>query len=133
GVGRGCRATPRRPREPPAVGRGGASGCGRADARAHPRSDGGGTPRRGRGSPGGTGLRTLFRATNWLGDVAMSLPALRALRASFPGDHLAVLARSWVADLYRIRPEVDEVIVEDVRGVHAGSAGRDRIAAELSE
>jgi len=76
-------------------------------------------------------MRTLLRATNWVGDVAMSLPAFRALRASFPEDHVAVLARPWVADLYRLMPEVDEVLVEDPRGAHAGAAGRQRLAAEL--
>ena len=76
-------------------------------------------------------MRILLRATNWVGDVAMSLPAFRALRAAFRGDHLAVLARPWVADLYRLLPEIDEVLVEDPRGAHAGAAGRKRLAAEL--
>jgi heptosyltransferase-2 len=76
-------------------------------------------------------MKTLVRATNWVGDVAMSLPALRALRTAFRGDHLAVLARPWVADLYRLLPDVDEVLVEDPRGAHAGAAGRQRLAAEL--
>jgi heptosyltransferase-2 len=62
----------------------------------------------------------------------MSLPALKAFRASFPKDDLAVLCRPWVADLYRIRPEVSSVIVEDVRGDHAGARGQDRLAAELA-
>lgn len=76
-------------------------------------------------------MRLLVRATNWVGDVAMSLPAVKALRASFPRDHLGVLARPWVADLYRLRPEVDEVLVEDPAGAHAGTEGRRRLAAEL--
>lgn len=76
-------------------------------------------------------MRILVRATNWVGDVAMSLPAFRALRASFRGDQLAVLARPWVADLYRLLPEVDEVLVEHAHGAHAGAAGRQRLAAEL--
>jgi heptosyltransferase-2 len=76
-------------------------------------------------------VRTLLRATNWVGDVAMSLPAFRALRTSFPGDHFAVLARPWVADLYRLLPEVDEVLVEEPGGAHAGAAGRQRLATEL--
>jgi len=78
-------------------------------------------------------MRLLLRATNWVGDVAMSLPAVKALRASFPKDHLAVLARPWVADLYRLRPEVDEVLVEDSSGAHAGTEGRRRLAAELRQ
>jgi heptosyltransferase-2 len=61
----------------------------------------------------------------------MSLPAVRALKSSFPKDHLSVLCRPWVADLYRLRPEVEEVLVEDPSGAHAGSAGRERLAAEL--
>lgn len=76
-------------------------------------------------------MKLLVRATNWVGDVAMSLPAIKALRASFPKDHLAVLARPWVADLYRARPEVDELLVEDPTGPHAGPNGRARLAAEI--
>lgn len=76
-------------------------------------------------------MKLLVRATNWVGDVAMSLPALKALRASFPDDHIGVLARPWVADLYRVRPEVDELLVEDSKGSHAGAAGRSRLAAEI--
>ena len=76
-------------------------------------------------------MRTLVRATNWVGDVAMSLPALKALRVSFSGDHLAILARPWVADLYGLRSEIDEILIEDPAGAHAGAAGRRRLAAEL--
>lgn len=54
--------------------------------------------------------RIVVRATNWLGDAVMSLPALRAVRARFPDAHIAVLARPWVADLYRREPFCDEFI-----------------------
>ncbi len=40
----------------------------------------------------------------------MSLPALRALRGRFPEAHIAILARPWVADLYRREPFCDELI-----------------------
>jgi heptosyltransferase-2 len=76
-------------------------------------------------------VKILVRATNWVGDVVMSLPAVRALRASFPKMELAVLARPWVADLYRILPEVNRVILEDPKGTHAGSEGRARLVSEL--
>lgn len=78
-------------------------------------------------------MKLLFRATNWVGDVVISLPALRALRAHHRGDRLAVLARPWVAELYRLLPEVDEVLVEEPKGRHAGRAGRVLLAAELAE
>lgn len=53
--------------------------------------------------------RLLVRAPNWVGDVILSLPALRDTRRAFPDARLEVLARSWVAELYRAVPEVDAV------------------------
>ena len=44
--------------------------------------------------------KILVRATNWVGDAVMSLPALRAIRERFPKAEISVLARPWVADLY---------------------------------
>jgi heptosyltransferase-2 len=52
----------------------------------------------------------MVRATNWLGDAVMSLPAIRAIRGVFPRAHLAVLARPWVADLYARERCIDRVI-----------------------
>ncbi|MBI3786559.1 MAG: lipopolysaccharide heptosyltransferase II, partial [Deltaproteobacteria bacterium] len=37
--------------------------------------------------------RILVREVNWLGDVVMTLPALRSLRTTYPTAHLAVLVR----------------------------------------
>jgi len=54
--------------------------------------------------------RILVRAPNWVGDVVLSLPALRDLRRSFPAARLCVLARPWVAELYGAVPEVDAVV-----------------------
>jgi heptosyltransferase II len=54
--------------------------------------------------------RILVRATNWLGDAVMSLPALRALRQCFPQAEIAILAKPWVADLYRREPFCDRMI-----------------------
>jgi heptosyltransferase-2 len=54
--------------------------------------------------------RILVRATNWVGDAVMSLPALRALRAAYPRAHVAVLAKPWVAGLYARERFADEVI-----------------------
>jgi len=76
-------------------------------------------------------VKTLVRATNWVGDVVMSRPALRALKAADPKGRLAVLARPWVAGLYRLAEEVDDVLVDDSGGDHAGRAGRARLAAEI--
>ncbi len=52
----------------------------------------------------------MIRATNWLGDAVMSLPAIRAARDFLPHAHIAVVARPWVADLYARESSIDEVI-----------------------
>ena len=53
--------------------------------------------------------RLIVRAPNWLGDVVLSLGAVRDLRRNFPGARIEVLARPSVADLYRALGEVDGV------------------------
>jgi len=55
--------------------------------------------------------KILVRGTNWLGDAVMSLPALRAIRRRCPEARVTLLARGWVADLYRREPCADEVLV----------------------
>ncbi len=68
--------------------------------------------------------RVLVRAPNWVGDVVLSLPALRDVRRRFPTARLTVLARPWVAGLYRAVPDVDAILesrghsadVEPLRG-----------------
>ena len=52
----------------------------------------------------------LVRATNWVGDAVMSLPALRALRQRFPQAQISILAKPWVADLYRREPFCNQLI-----------------------
>ncbi len=54
--------------------------------------------------------KILVRATNWVGDAVMSLPALGALRERFPRAEISILARPWVADLYRREPFCDRLI-----------------------
>ncbi len=54
--------------------------------------------------------KILVRATNWVGDAVMSLPALRALRERYPAAHIAILAKPWVAGLYQREPFCDELI-----------------------
>jgi heptosyltransferase II len=53
----------------------------------------------------------LVRATNWVGDAVMSIPALEAIRARFPKAHITILARPWVADLYHGAPFCDQVLL----------------------
>lgn len=54
--------------------------------------------------------RILIRATNWVGDAVMSMPAFEAVRENFPQSHITVLARPWVVPLYESHPAADSVI-----------------------
>jgi heptosyltransferase-2 len=71
-------------------------------------------------------MKILVRATNWLGDAVMSLPALRAVRQAYPGAHIAVLARPWVAELYEREPFANEILREP-----PGFRARLRAASEV--
>ncbi len=72
--------------------------------------------------------RVCVRATNWLGDAVMSLPAIRAIRGVFPHADLAVIARPWVADLYARESAIDRVIPYTA---NKGLGAKRRFAAQL--
>ena len=55
-------------------------------------------------------MKILVRATNWIGDAVMSLPALRTLRTLYPDAQITVLARPWVAALYLGETAIDHVV-----------------------
>jgi heptosyltransferase II len=54
--------------------------------------------------------RILVRGTNWIGDAVMTLPAVRSIRAAYPGSPLAVLAKPPVTEIYRMFSAADEII-----------------------
>ena len=76
-------------------------------------------------------MKILVRATNWVGDAIMALPALRLVRAKFADAHIAILARPYVADIYRGQGVCDDLIAYDPRGAEKGFAGRERLVARL--
>ena len=53
---------------------------------------------------------------NWIGDVAMATPAVRALRARHPGAQLIAVARPYVAGLLGGAPWFDEHLWLDPKG-----------------
>ncbi len=55
-------------------------------------------------------FRILIRASNWLGDNVISIPAVRAIKEGRPDAHVTVLAPEKIAAVWRLVPEVDEVI-----------------------
>lgn len=75
--------------------------------------------------------RVLVRGTNWIGDVVMTLPAISAVRNTFSRARISVLAKPWVAEVYRLSPDVDEVIPFEEPGRHSGVRGKLRLAGDL--
>src|SRR3954452_25173506 len=76
-------------------------------------------------------MRILVRATNWVGDAVMSLPALQTLREAFPDAHIAVLARPWVADLYAREAFANEVIIYNAPKGWRGLREKWQLAGDL--
>ncbi|MBI5190012.1 MAG: lipopolysaccharide heptosyltransferase II [Nitrospirae bacterium] len=75
--------------------------------------------------------KILVRATNWVGDVVMSMPAVTAIRKNFPGSHITVLVKPPMHELFVGNPAVNEIIVFDRKGEYRGPAGIARLAREL--
>ena len=75
--------------------------------------------------------KLLVRCTNWVGDAVISIPALREIRRVHPGWEIVLLARPWVADLYRREDFCDRIVLYENKGRHAGLAGKWRLGAAL--
>jgi heptosyltransferase-2 len=55
--------------------------------------------------------RIVILSPNWLGDAVMALPAISDVKRKFPAARLIVAARQSVADVFRLAPPVDDVLV----------------------
>jgi lipopolysaccharide heptosyltransferase II len=55
-------------------------------------------------------FRILIRGSNWLGDAVMSVPAVRAIKKGRPDAHVTVATPKKIAAMWRMIPEVDDVI-----------------------
>jgi heptosyltransferase II len=76
-------------------------------------------------------MRIMIRATNWVGDAIMALPALRAIRQRHADAQISIVARAYVADIYRDQQVSDELIHYDPSGEHHGWSGREKLVADL--
>ena len=52
----------------------------------------------------------LIKAPNWLGDVVLSLPAIKGVRWLWPESHIAVVIKSELADLLKDDHDINEEI-----------------------
>jgi lipopolysaccharide heptosyltransferase II len=55
-------------------------------------------------------FRILIRGSNWLGDSVISMSAVCAIKAGRPDAHITVLAPEKIAPVWKLVPEVDEVV-----------------------
>lgn len=76
-------------------------------------------------------MNIMIRATNWVGDAIMALPALRAVRQKYPEAHISIVARPYVAEIYRDQTVADELIPYAPVGAHRGWSGREKLVADL--
>ena len=53
--------------------------------------------------------KILIRGPNCVGDSVLAIPAMKAVRAHFPGAEITLLVRPWVAGLFTSAPFVDKV------------------------
>lgn len=58
----------------------------------------------------GAADRIIVRCPNWVGDVVMATPALRALRQNFPEAHITILLRTPLLKILEGAPWFDEAL-----------------------
>ena len=75
--------------------------------------------------------RVLIFMPNWLGDVVMATPLVRALREALPRARVDLLVAPGGAKVLEGLPYADEVIVWDRSGRHKGLGGMWRLGGEL--
>ena len=55
-------------------------------------------------------FRIVMRSPNWLGDSVMAVPTVRAIKAGRPDAHVTIAAPGKIAPVWKLIPEVDEVL-----------------------
>ncbi|PYL04435.1 MAG: hypothetical protein DME32_01870, partial [Verrucomicrobia bacterium] len=66
-------------------------------------------------------FRILIRSSNWLGDAVMSVPAVRAIKNGRPDAHVSIAVPEKLAAVWKIVPEVDEIIALPSKSVVAAA------------
>ena len=79
-----------------------------------------------------TPKRILIRSTNWIGDAVMTTPAVHTIRKNFPDAEITMLAVPWVADIFRMSPDVDNIFLYDKKQLYQGKVkGPVKLAKDL--
>lgn len=75
----------------------------------------------------------LIVRTDRIGDVVLTVPAIRAIRKNFPDARLTVLLSPLTFDLLKGLDFIDEILVDDRRGPHKGLWGFLRLIRMLRQ
>jgi heptosyltransferase-2 len=77
--------------------------------------------------------RILIHGTNWIGDLVLISPGIRAIRKACPESRISLVVRAGYADALRPNPHLDEIIPYERNGRHRPPFGVFRFARELRE
>lgn len=73
----------------------------------------------------------LIVRTDRIGDVVLTTPSIRVLRQTYPAAKISILVAPLAKELVAGNPDLDEIIVDDRRGVHRGVIGFWRLVWSL--
>ena len=73
----------------------------------------------------------LIVRTDRIGDVILTTPAIKVLRQAYPSARISILIAPLTKELVAGNPDLDEIIVDDRRGVHRGIMGFWRLVLSL--
>jgi len=59
--------------------------------------------------------KILIRGVNWIGDAVLTIPAIHAVRKAFPDSYISLLVKPWVADIFRVNNDINEIILYEDR------------------
>src|ERR1700733_14703627 len=81
----------------------------------------------------GFGLRVkiLVRATNWVGDAILCVPALRAVRGRWPEGEISILAKRWVSAVYEGQGLADRLLVIEESADLVATLGAEKFDAAI--
>lgn len=75
--------------------------------------------------------RIIIVRMDRIGDVVLSGPAIKAVRAAYPDSRIAVLVRPYAREVVDGNPYIDEVITYDKSGKEKGLFGKLKFIASL--